>query len=66
MGFTLWQTPGRGAGPLEGCRPHKLNVFPWHLVDDQGWRLEIKKYPKLTSVKAELQRFALPKPQALR
>ena len=27
---------------------HKLNVFHWHLVDDQGWRIEIKKYPKLT------------------
>jgi len=31
---------------------HKLNVLHWHLVDDQGWRLEIKKYPKLTSVGA--------------
>jgi hexosaminidase len=31
---------------------HKLNVFQWHLVDDQGWRLEIKKYPRLTSVGA--------------
>ena len=31
---------------------HKLNVFQWHLVDDQGWRIEIKKYPKLTSVGA--------------
>jgi hexosaminidase len=31
---------------------HKLNVFHWHLVDDQGWRIEIKKYPKLTSVGA--------------
>jgi len=29
---------------------HKINVFHWHLVDDQGWRIEIKKYPKLTSV----------------
>ncbi|MBT7170339.1 MAG: family 20 glycosylhydrolase, partial [Phycisphaerales bacterium] len=28
----------------------KMNVFHWHLVDDQGWRLEIKKYPKLTSI----------------
>ena len=27
---------------------HKLNVFHWHLTDDQGWRLEIKKYPRLT------------------
>src|SRR6185503_9501261 len=29
---------------------HKLNRFHWHLTDDQGWRLEIKKYPKLTQV----------------
>jgi hexosaminidase len=29
---------------------HKLNTFHWHLTDDQGWRLEIKKYPKLTEV----------------
>ena len=27
---------------------HKLNVFHWHLTDDQGWRIEIKRYPKLT------------------
>ena len=26
---------------------HKMNVFHWHLTDDQGWRIEIKKYPKL-------------------
>lgn len=30
----------------------KLNTFHWHLVDDQGWRLEIKKYPRLTQVGA--------------
>ena len=29
---------------------HKLNRFHWHLTDDQGWRLEIKKYPRLTEV----------------
>ena len=29
---------------------HKLNVFHWHLTDDQGWRIEIKKYPKLTEI----------------
>ena len=28
----------------------KLNVFHWHLTDDQGWRIEIKKYPKLTTI----------------
>ncbi len=30
----------------------KLNVFHWHLTEDQGWRLEIKKYPRLTEVGA--------------
>jgi hexosaminidase len=29
---------------------HKLNTFHWHLTEDQGWRLEIKQYPKLTEV----------------
>jgi hexosaminidase len=28
----------------------KINKFHWHLTDDQGWRIEIKKYPKLTSI----------------
>lgn len=27
---------------------HKMNTFHWHLTDDQGWRIEIKKYPRLT------------------
>jgi hexosaminidase len=31
---------------------HKLNVLHWHLTDDQGWRLQIRRYPKLTSVGA--------------
>lgn len=31
---------------------YKMNRFHWHLVDDQGWRLEIKKYPALTQVGA--------------
>lgn len=30
----------------------KMNTFHWHLTDDAGWRIEIKKYPKLTSVGA--------------
>ena len=37
---------------LDWMAVHKLNVFHWHLTEDQGWRLEIKKYPKLTSVGA--------------
>ena len=31
---------------------HKMNRFHWHLTDDQGWRIEIKQYPKLTEVGA--------------
>jgi hexosaminidase len=31
---------------------HKLNLFHWHLTDDEGWRVEIKSYPKLTEVGA--------------
>ncbi|MFM7053611.1 MAG: beta-N-acetylhexosaminidase, partial [Bacteroidota bacterium] len=31
---------------------YKMNVFHWHLTDDQGWRIEIKKYPLLTQVGA--------------
>ncbi len=31
---------------------HKMNKFHWHLTDDNGWRIEIKKYPKLTEVAA--------------
>jgi hexosaminidase len=37
---------------LDAMALHKLNVLHWHLVDDQGWRLEIKKYPRLTEVGA--------------
>lgn len=29
---------------------HKMNTFHWHLTEDQGWRIEIKKYPKLTAI----------------
>ena len=31
----------------------KMNMFHWHLTDDQGWRIEIQKYPKLTSIGAK-------------
>src|SRR6185436_12085867 len=37
---------------IELLAMHKLNVFHWHLTDDQGWRIEIKKYPKLTEIGA--------------
>jgi len=32
---------------------YKINKFHWHLTDDQGWRIEIKKYPKLTDIGAK-------------
>ena len=35
---------------LDAMATHKLNTFHWHLTDDQGWRMEIKRYPKLTEV----------------
>src|SRR5690606_39589693 len=31
---------------------YKFNTFHWHLTDDQGWRIEIKKYPKLAEIGA--------------
>ena len=37
---------------IDNLAMHKLNTFHWHLTDDQGWRIEIKKYPKLTEVGA--------------
>ena len=37
---------------LDVMAVHKLNRFHWHLTEDQGWRVEIKKYPKLTEVGA--------------
>lgn len=37
---------------LDAMALHKLNVLHWHLTDDQGWRIEIKKYPRLTAVGA--------------
>lgn len=42
---------------LDACALHKLNIFHWHLTDDQGWRFEVPDYPKLTekgSVRADL------------
>ncbi len=37
---------------LNDMARYKYNTFHWHLTDDQGWRIEIKKYPKLTQVGA--------------
>ena len=37
---------------LDQMARYKLNTFHWHLTDDQGWRLQIKRYPRLTDVGA--------------
>ena len=37
---------------LDILAQYKMNIFHWHLTDDQGWRIEIKKYPKLTELGA--------------
>jgi hexosaminidase len=41
---------------------YKFNVFHWHLTDDQGWRIEIKKYPLLTSVGSQRKETLIGKP----
>ena len=45
-----FQTPQTIKKLLDAMAACKLNRFHWHLTDDQGWRVEIKKYPKLTSL----------------
>ncbi len=37
---------------LDTLALHKFNTFHWHLTEDQGWRIEIKRYPKLTEIGA--------------
>ncbi len=47
-----FQPPSSIRSMIDWMAWHKLNVLHWHLTDDQGWRLEIRKYPRLTSVGA--------------
>jgi hexosaminidase len=47
-----FQSPAFILRYLDWMALHKLNVLGWHLTDDQGWRLEIKRYPRLTQVGA--------------
>lgn len=42
---------------------YKFNVFHWHLVDDQGWRIEIKKYPLLTKIGSQRKETIIGKPK---
>ena len=46
---------------LDEMALYKLNTFHWHLVDDQGWRIEIKKYPRLTQIGAWRNQSDLPR-----
>ncbi|MEZ4667302.1 MAG: beta-N-acetylhexosaminidase [Anaerolineae bacterium] len=39
---------------------YKFNVFHWHLTDDQGWRIEIKQYPKLTEIGSQRSETPIP------
>ncbi len=47
-----FQAPAFIRSMIDWMAWHKLNVLHWHLTDDQGWRLQIKRYPRLTSVGA--------------
>jgi len=47
-----YQKPETIKGLLDRMALLKLNVFHWHLTENDGWRVEIKRYPKLTSVGA--------------
>ncbi|MDF2438350.1 MAG: beta-N-acetylglucosaminidase [Bacteroidota bacterium] len=41
---------------------YKMNTFHWHLTDDQGWRIEIKKYPLLTQISSQRKETVIGKP----
>jgi hexosaminidase len=45
-----FQSPAFVRSMIDWMAWHKLNVLHWHLTDDQGWRLQIRRYPRLTSV----------------
>lgn len=47
-----WFTKEEVMRYIDQLAEYKMNVFHWHLTDDQGWRIEIKGYPKLTEVGA--------------
>ena len=47
-----YQSPAYIERFIDWMALHKLNVLHWHLTDDQAWRLEIRKYPRLTEVGA--------------
>jgi len=50
---------------LDTMALHKLNVLHWHLTEDQGWRIEIQKYPRLTEIGAQRSSSPYPSNRAL-
>jgi hexosaminidase len=47
-----FQSPAYVRRLIDGMAANKLNTLQWHLVDDQGWRIPIPKYPRLTDISA--------------
>ena len=47
-----FQSPAFVRRLIDWMAVNKLNLLHWHLVDDQGWRLEVRKYPRLTEMSA--------------
>ena len=45
---------------LDACALHKLNLFHWHLTDDQDWSFEVPAYPRLTSIGSKRQALTMP------
>lgn len=51
---------------IDQLATYKINTFHWHLTDDQGWRIEIKKYPKLTQISSTRKESLIGAQQLLR
>jgi len=47
-----YQSPAFVEQMIDWMALHKLNMLQWHLTDDQGWRIQIRKHPRLTSIGA--------------
>ena len=45
---------------LDACALHKLNIFHWHLTDDQGWRFDVPGFPKLIEIGSKRQDHTMP------
>ena len=45
---------------IDACALHKLNIFHWHLTDDQGWRFDVPGYPRLIETGSKRQDLTMP------